>query len=118
MVFINESHTTINDASASSPDSGPDEFETAWVSPTVTSSASSQKTPSLSAARVPFQPASPPDRDRLRLMMISSVVDPPPPNWPLTNPEEARLFRHFVERLAMWVRYLVAGRLLRFDQAN
>jgi hypothetical protein len=101
VVFIDESQSTINDAS--SPDSGPDEFETAWGSPPVISEVSSNKSPPVSAGMPPFRPPSPPDR--LRLMMISSVVNPPAPNWPLTNPEEARLFRHFVERLAMWVRH-------------
>ncbi|KAL1839553.1 hypothetical protein VTJ49DRAFT_1416 [Mycothermus thermophilus] len=35
--------------------------------------------------------------------MISSVVNPPVSTWPLTNAEEANLFRHFVSRLAMWL---------------
>ncbi|KAK4038855.1 hypothetical protein C8A01DRAFT_47573 [Parachaetomium inaequale] len=99
LVFIDESQATIIDAS--SPDSGLDEFETAWGSPTVTSEVSPNKTPPMSAGIAPFRPASPPDR--LRLMMISSVVNPPSPSWPLTNPEEARLFRHFVEKLAIWL---------------
>lgn len=101
VVFIDESQTASNDVS--SPDSGPDEYETTWDSPTLTSDVSSHRTPSSSAGIPPFRPSSPPDR--LRLMMISSVVDPPTtPNWPLTNPEEAYLFRHFVQNLAMWVR--------------
>ncbi|AEO62221.1 uncharacterized protein THITE_2106159 [Thermothielavioides terrestris NRRL 8126] len=53
----------------------------------------------------PFQPASPPTR--LRLMMISSVLDPPPPlgppKWPLEDEDEACLFRHFVQKLAVWL---------------
>ncbi|KAK4153637.1 hypothetical protein C8A00DRAFT_43455 [Chaetomidium leptoderma] len=99
LVFIDESQTTIDDAS--SPDSEPDEFEAAWGSPAVASDASSHKTPPLSARIPPFRPTSPPGRSHL--MMISSVVNPPVPSWPLTNPEDARLFRHFVEKLAIWL---------------
>jgi len=101
LVFIDESQATIN--GASSPDSGPDEFETSWDSPNVTPEVSPNQTPPLSAGRALFRPASPTPPDRLRLMMISSVVNPPAPSWPLTNPEDARLFRHFIEKLAVWL---------------
>ncbi|KAL2142995.1 hypothetical protein VTI28DRAFT_454 [Corynascus sepedonium] len=99
LVFIDESQATINDAS--SPESGPDEFETVWDSPIVTPEVSSHRSPPLSAGMTPFRLASPPER--LRLMMISSVVNPPPTSWPLTSQEEAHLFRHFVEKLAVWL---------------
>ncbi|KAL2169235.1 hypothetical protein VTG60DRAFT_6315 [Thermothelomyces hinnuleus] len=99
LVFIDESHAATNDAS--SPDSEPDESETVWDSSPVASGSSSQKSPPVSAGMTQYRPASPPMR--LRQMMISSVVNPPAPNWPLTDPEEARLFRHFVEKLAIWL---------------
>ncbi|KAK3309229.1 uncharacterized protein B0T15DRAFT_134260 [Chaetomium strumarium] len=103
LVFIDESRTAANDAS--SPDSGPDDFETVCGSPTITSDVSSNPTPPLPTLGPPaFRAASPPER--LRLMMISSVINPPAPScpsWPLTDREEARLFRHFVEKLAVWL---------------
>jgi hypothetical protein len=49
-------------------------------------------------------------------MMISSVINPPVPNcpsWPLTDREEAQLFRHFVEKLAVWVRYPAAAMMVK-----
>lgn len=96
VVFIDESQTIINDVS--SPDSGPDEFEAAWDSPPIVEG----ECHSNLSPMPPYRPPSPPDRSRL--MSISSVVDPAPPIWPLTNPEEAVLFRHFMDKLAMWVR--------------
>ncbi|KAK4120968.1 hypothetical protein N657DRAFT_578711, partial [Parathielavia appendiculata] len=99
LVFINESQTTINDALSS--DSGPDEVETAWESPTGASRVPFLGSPPSTADIPSFRPQ--PLQDRLRLMMISSVVNPPSSSWPLTNPEEARLFRHFVEHLARWL---------------
>jgi hypothetical protein len=96
LVFIDESQTIINDVS--SPDSGPDEFEAAWDSPPIVD----VECHSNLSPMPPYRPPSPPDRSQL--MSISSVVDPAPPIWPLTNPEEAVLFRHFMDKLAMWVR--------------
>ncbi|KAH6846981.1 hypothetical protein B0I37DRAFT_310474 [Chaetomium sp. MPI-CAGE-AT-0009] len=95
LVFIDESQTIINDVS--SPDSGPDDFDAAWDSPPVTEVECHSNTSPMP----PYRPPSPPDRSRL--MAISSVVDPPPPIWPLTNPEEAALFRHFMDKLATWL---------------
>ncbi|KAL2159056.1 hypothetical protein VTH06DRAFT_2815 [Thermothelomyces fergusii] len=99
LVFIDESQTASNDAS--SPDSELDDSETGWDSSPVTPRSSSQRSPPVSTGMTQFRPASPPER--LRQMMISSVVNPAAPNWPLTDPEEARLFRHFVEKLAIWL---------------
>ncbi|KAL2148430.1 hypothetical protein VTH82DRAFT_2350 [Thermothelomyces myriococcoides] len=99
LVFIDESQTANNDGS--SPDSEPDEPETVWDSSPVASGSSSQKSPPVSTGMARLRPPSNPER--LRRMMISSVVNPAAPNWPLTNPEEARLFRHFVEKLAIWL---------------
>lgn len=101
VIFIDESKTVIHDAS--SPDSGPDEFDPVWDSPTVKSDLSSHHTPPLPAAAPASRPGSPTDR-----LMISSAVldpDPPAPTWPLVNREEAHLFQHFVEKLARWVTY-------------
>lgn len=113
MIFVDESQNSFNDAS--SPDSGPDELETGWdmESPDPTPEVPAQKTPSSSTSISPFRPTSPPDR--LRLMMISSVIDSDPPvpleldkppvaSWPL-DLVNARLFRHFVANLSLWVSY-------------
>jgi hypothetical protein len=92
VVFIDESKTAAQDAS--SPDSGPDEFDDAvWGSPLAASEDSSaHQTPLLPARITPSRPRSPTDR-----FLISS------PKWPLANEVEAYLFRHFVEKLAIWV---------------
>jgi hypothetical protein len=73
----------------------------------------SRKSPPSSAGIPPFR--SPTANDRGAMMMISSVVDP---NWPLTNPDEARLFRHFVEQLARWVRRPIRWPKSRRQVAN
>ncbi|KAL2134715.1 hypothetical protein VTI74DRAFT_11035 [Chaetomium olivicolor] len=99
LVFIDESKTVIHDAS--SPDSGPDEFEAVWESSPVISDLFSHQDSPVPAGAPAFRPGSPTDR-----LMISSAVldpDPPAPKWPLVNREEAHLFQHFVQKLARWL---------------
>ncbi|KAK4130371.1 hypothetical protein BT67DRAFT_391309 [Trichocladium antarcticum] len=91
LIFIDESKTAAQDAS--SPDSGPDEFDdAAWGFPITASKDSSHQTLLLPGRGPPSRPRSPTDR-----FLISS------PKWPLTNEVEAYLFRHFVEELARWL---------------
>ncbi|KAL2261786.1 hypothetical protein VTK26DRAFT_3366 [Humicola hyalothermophila] len=94
LVFIDESKAAEQDESSSG--SGPDEFEseTAQGSPPaiVSDDPFSNKTSQLPAAAIPYRPGSPTDR-----FMISTLPGP------LANQGEAYLFRHFVEKLAVWL---------------
>ncbi|KAL2019024.1 hypothetical protein VTK56DRAFT_10189 [Thermocarpiscus australiensis] len=99
LVFIDESKTVTQDGS--SPDSGPDEAETICGSPLVVSEGSSRQTPLLSTAAPSFRSGSPPISEPRsptdRFMMTSAAPKP------LSSQTEAYLFRHFVEKLAIWL---------------
>lgn len=101
MLWLDETKLVAQDVS--NPDTpGPYELESSWDSPSAVSEDSSQQTPHLSASipRFPWgTPLAAGQRSPTDRFMISSL------KWPLSDRGEAYLFRHFVEKLAVWVKY-------------